>query len=186
MSKLRQIIIVLLVGLLLSGWTAPSTSLAPTQVNSLGSNPEATDTVRLIFQNKTGAVIEQLVLNGPKVYTFYDVPMGKSEYYILKGKYTIQYKACGVNKSKKVTIQSNYKFSSVGCPLAKLTVINDTGGILYLNLKGPVNYRHVIPPGTTRINIIKGTYEFTGSTNCGSNSGTINAKGRMRWNWWCT
>jgi len=184
MSKVRQIIIVLLVGLLLSAWTVPSAQ-TNSEVTSLQSPQAATDTVRLTLQNKTGAVLERLVLSGPKVYTFYNVPMGKSVYMVLKGKYTIQYKACGANKSKKVNILSNYKFSTVGCPLAKLNVINDTGGILYLNLKGPVNYRHVIPPGTMRINIIKGTYQFTGSTICGSNSGTIKAKGRMRWNWWC-
>ena len=191
MSNIRHIIVVLLVGLLLSAWTVPSASWGTsTQTSSLATSsqsPQAeTNTVRLTFQNKTGAVLEQLVLSGPKIYTFYNVPIGKSIYTVLKGKYTIQYKACGANKSKKVSILSNYKFSTVGCPLAKLTVINDTGGILTLNLKGPANYRRVIPPGTMRIKVSKGTYQFTGTTNCGSNSGTIKAKGRMRWNWWCS
>jgi hypothetical protein len=105
---------------------------------------------------------------------------------VLKGKYTIQYKACGSNRSKKVSILSNFKFSTVGCPLSKISLINDTGGTLFLNLKGPADYRLTIPPGTTRINVIKGTYKFTGTTICGSNTGEIKVKGRMKWNWWCT
>jgi hypothetical protein len=191
MSNFRKAVIFLLVGLLLSAWSFPPDAWgASTQSDILTARSQsglaATDTIRLTFQNKTGAVLDKLVLTGPKTYTFYNVPVGKSTFMILKGKYTIQYKACGANRSKKTTILSNYKFSTVGCPLAKINVINSSGSNLFLNLKGPATYRFVIPPGTTRINVIKGTYQFTGTLPCGSNSGTIKVKGRMKWTWWCT
>jgi hypothetical protein len=191
MSKFRQAVIFVLVSILLSAWSLPPAPwTAPTQTDRLSTGIQAplaaTDTIKITVQNKTGAVLDQLVLTGPMTYTFTNVPVGKSTYMILKGKYKIQYKACGSNRSKKATIMSNYKFSTVGCPLSKINVINDTGGTLFLNLKGPATYRFVIPPGTTRINVIKGTYKFTGITNCGSNSGDIKVKGRMKWNWWCT
>lgn len=190
MSHFRKAIICLLAGLLLSAWSFPGDawqSSTQTDIQSAGiqSPLAATDTIRVTVQNKTGAVLDRLVFAGPKTYTFTNVPEGKSTYEILKGKYTIQYKACGANRSKKVTILSNYKFTTVGCPLAKVNVINDSGGTLFLNLKGPVDYRFVIPPGTTRINVIKGTYQYSGQLPCGSSSGTIKVKGRMRWNWWC-
>jgi hypothetical protein len=191
MSTLRKAIIFLLVGLLLCAWSLPpDTRESSNQSDQLSAGLQAPlaagDTVRVTVQNKTGAVLSQLVFAGPKTYTFTNVPIGKSTYEILKGKYTIQYKACGANRSKRVTILSNYKFTTVGCPLAKVNVINESSGMLFLNLKGPVDYRFVIPPGTTPINVVKGTYEFTGTLPCGSSTGTIKVKGRMRWNWWCT
>ncbi len=191
MSRIRRAIIFLLVGLLLSAWSLPPDAWgASTQPDSLSASIQtrlaASTTIKLTVQNKTGAVLDRLVLTGPKTYTFTNVAIGKSTFEILKGKYTIQYKACGANRSKKVTILSNYKFSTVGCPLVKINVINESNGNLFLNLKGPVNYRFVIPPGVTRITIIKGTYQYSGTMPCGTFSGTIKARGRIRWWWWCT
>ena len=190
MSKARFIIMVLLVGLLISGWSFPPADLGSAAATgdvtiSLQAPQAASPTVRLIVSNKTGAIIDRLVLTGPKVYTFTNVPQGNSTYTILKGKYSIQYKACGVNRTKKANILSNFKFSTVSCPTAKISVVNTTGGNLILSLKGPATYRFVIPAGTTRITVLKGSYQFTGSGRCGAHSGTFKAQGRVRWTWWC-
>lgn len=190
MLKARIIIMVLFVGLLISGMSFPpadwGNAASTSDITiSLQAPQAASATVRLIVSNKTGAVIDRLILTGPKVYTFTNVPQGNSTYTILKGTYSITYKACGTNKTKKVNIQSNFKFSTVSCPTAKINVVNTTGGNLILSLKGPATYRFVIPSGTTRINVLKGSYQYTGSGRCGSQSGTIKAQGRVRWTWWC-
>jgi len=190
MSKIRQILVILLVGILTSAWSLPPAVITtPTQSDGLSitvlSPQSASGTIRLTVNNKTGAVIDRLVLSGAKAYTFYNVPIGKSTFEIIKGKYKIEYLACGVNKAKKVTILSNYKFNTVSCPMAKINVINETGSIMTLIMNGPSKYRFTIPPGTMRINVIKGTYKYTGYCSCGTITGTINAKGRMRWNFWC-
>jgi len=190
MSKFRQILVIILVGILTSAWTLPPAFTAtPTQSDGLSitalSPQAASGTIRFMVNNKTGAVLDRLVLSGAKAYTFYSVPMGKSTFEIVKGKYKIEYTACGARKAKKVTIQSNYKFNTVSCPMAKINTINDTGGLLTLILTGPSQYRFTIPAGNMRINVIKGTYKFTIYGVCGTTTGTMTAKGRMRWNFWC-
>src|SRR5574341_2140826 len=121
MSNFRRAVIFLLLGLLLSAWSLPPDAWGESTHSDIMSTSiqirlAATDTIRLAFQNKTGAVLDRLVLTGPKTYTFTNVPIGKSTFEILKGKYTIQYKACGANRSKKVTIRSEEHTSELQSP----------------------------------------------------------------------
>ena len=62
--------------------------------------------------------------------------------------------------------------------IVSLKVNNNTGGILYLNLSGPVNYSFVVARGQTTVfrNITPGKYRiFVRSSACGG-SVTINKK----------
>jgi hypothetical protein len=188
MSKLLRSFGFLLVALLLSAWTMPAAGFTtPDQSAGLGITVvEATGgTARLTVNNQTGAVMPKLVLNGGKTYTFYNVPQGKSQYDVLKGSYKFEYQACGAKKSKKVNIQSNTKFSTVKCAVSKIQMNNQTGSNMYLTLTGPSTYRLTIPPGNSPITVLKGSYQYTMQTSCGTDSGTINLKGKMRWTWWC-
>jgi hypothetical protein len=160
---------------------------AAPQNNDLSTSVQASTTIRLAFNNKSGAVLAMLVLRGPRTYTFYNVPQGKSNYQIDKGNYTFEYTACGAKKVKNVNIQSNSKFTTVTCQVSKISVQNNTSGTMYLNLTGPATYRFVLPPGTTRIAALKGSYTYTMTGSCGgTSSGKITLKGRMRWTWWCS
>jgi len=188
MSNLSRSFGLLLVALLLSAWTLPAAGFpAPDQSAGLGiTMVSATGgTVRLTVNNQTGAVMTRLVLSGTKAYTFYNVPQGKSNFQVIKGNYKFEYQACGAKKTKKVNIQSNTKFTTVKCAVAKIQMVNQTGSNMYLTLTGPSTYRFTLPPGTTPITVLKGSYKYTMATRCGSDSGTISAKGKVRWTWWC-
>jgi hypothetical protein len=188
MSKLARSFGFLLVALLLSAWTMPAAGFtAPDQSAGLGITTVAATggTVRLTVNNQTGAVMSRLVLSGPKAYTFYNVPQGRSTYQIIKGSYKFEYQACGAKKSKKVNIQSNTKFATVKCPVAKVQMVNQTGSNMYLTLTGPSTYRFTLPPGNTPITVLKGTYKYTMTTRCGTETDSITLKGKGRWTWWC-
>jgi hypothetical protein len=190
MLKTRSSLILLLVAALVLAWTLPPDhTLAARQTDTLDVSLEAataaSGTVRLTVNNKTGAVLATLTLTGPKTYVFYNVPTGRSIYEVIKGKYRLTYKACGANRSKILNIQSNLKFNTVSCPVARIRVVNETGGTLILVLNGPASYRFALPPGNTVIVVLKGTYQFTGSGRCGTDRGSLRAQGRMFWTWWC-
>ncbi len=190
MHKIRSLFLVLLVVALVLAWILPPRgALAADQSDFLSFGLEspaaAAGTVRLTVNNKTGAVLETLTFTGPQTYTFYNVPTGKSIFEVAKGKYRVTYKACGADKTKVVNIQSNYKFNTVACPVARIRVINDTGRTLTLVLSGPASYRFSLPPANTVITVLKGAYEYTGYGFCGTSRGTFKARGRMFWRWWC-
>jgi hypothetical protein len=191
MTQTRRLVVTIVAALLLLTWSMPTIGFAAEAQSeglsvSIQSPRAASATVRLTFNNKTGAVLAKLVLRGPRTYTYYNVPQGKSIYQIDKGTYTFEYTACGAKKVKKVNIQSNNKFTTVTCQVAKVSVQNNTGGTMYMSLAGPAPYRFVLPPGTTRITVLKGTYNYTVTGACGGTStGKVTLKGRGRWTWWC-
>ncbi|UCH61224.1 MAG: hypothetical protein JSV61_07010 [Anaerolineales bacterium] len=188
MSRLARTFGILLVALLISAWIVPAVGvMAPEQSAGLGVTTLAAGggNVRLIVNNRTGAVIPQLVLTGAKTYTFYDVPQGRNIFEISRGTYKIQYQACGAKKAKKVNIQGNTKFSTVTCPVVKIQILNQTNSNLYLTLTGPSTYRFTLPHGTTPIIVLKGVYKYTMQTACGTERGTVAIKRKARWTWWC-
>ncbi len=148
MKLTRTILMSFLVMVLVSAWSLPpaglTTGLAPVQSDLVA--PLAA-TINLQITNKTGAVIPQLTLTGAKNYTFYNIPVGKSTYTVEKGKYKLEYKACGANKAKTLNLTGNKKFNTVSCPVAKLSINNTTGSTLYISLTGPANYSLGGPAG---------------------------------------
>jgi hypothetical protein len=187
MSKLRTALVWLLVGILFAVWSVPTVGLAASSSDEpLVSIQAGTGTVKFTFLNKTGATIDRLVLSGAKAYTFYNVPQGKSIYQIVRGKYKLEYKACGATKKKALTVQSNTKVQSVSCPVAKISVANNTGGNLIMSLTGPAKYQFVIPPGKTNIQVLVGKYKYYVNSPCGVDAGEVVVKkGRYRWEWFC-
>jgi len=57
---------------------------------------------------------------------------------------------------------------------------------MYMRLSGLAPFRFVLPPGSTRITVLKGTYQYTITGACGGiSTGKVIMKGRVRWMWWC-
>lgn len=68
-----------------------------------------------------------------------------------------------------------------------ILINNNTGGNLSLKLSGPANFNFNIPPGSHNIDIIPGTYSYTGK-GCGGAklSGTKDlSQPGWQWDWWC-
>jgi len=133
MSKIRQILVIILVGILTSAWSLPP-AVIQRPLNPMGCpspySPQRHPHNSLDGQQQDRRCHRSIVLSGAKLIHSINVPIGKSTFEIIKGKYKIEYLACGVNKAKKVTILSNYKFNTVSCPMAKINVINETGSIM--------------------------------------------------------
>jgi hypothetical protein len=71
-------------------------------------------------------------------------------------------------------------------PTVTVYVLNNTGGTLTLDLSGPATYHFTLAPGTHPIQVVPGTYSYTG-TGCGgaSKSGTMDLGEGDEWEWWC-
>ena len=191
MKLLRTFIFSVLIASLAFAWGLPTAQVkAAVQSDGLISLQPAplAVTVRLVFNNKTGVKIDKLVLTGitiEKTYTFYNVAPGKTEFSVEKGKYSMEYPACGKTKLKKVNVSGTLKLNTATCPTAIINVNNLTGGTLYLNLSGPTTYHFTLPAGKTKITVWKGLFDYTGSGRCGSKSGELKVKNRTTWTWWC-
>ncbi len=191
MKKLRTILFAVLIASMIFTWGLPTTQVnAADQPDITLSQPHAplAATARLVFNNKTGAKLDRLVLTpvvGTKTYTFYNVAPGTTEFSVEKGKYKMEYSACGKTKVKKVNITGTLKLNTASCPSTTININNQTGGTIYLTLTGPTTYRFTLAAGKNKITVWKGTYNYTCSGQCGRKSGEIKFKGRMTWNWWC-
>lgn len=182
----------MLIASLALAWGLPTTLVMAADQPDLTLNQPGAPlaaTVKIIFNNKTGVKLDTVVLTpitGPRSYTFYNVAPGKTEFSVEKGKYTMQYNACGKLKVKKLNVTSGtIKLNTATCPTALINVNNISGGTLSLTLRGPTTYRFSLPAGKSKITVWKGVYDYTGSLRCGSQSGEIKIKNRATWTWWC-
>jgi hypothetical protein len=171
MKKINLIIAFVLVSLLLSAWRSPG----------LAGKTEGT---KLVIDNKTGAALT-VTLTGPRNYTLTAAP-GKSQNPIEPGKYRYSYKACGAAKTGSITVAAKGgKLAIAKCVKAVVTIVNDTGGTLYINLSGTAVFNFTVGTGKTKVNVIKGKYDYSVSGACGSQTGVINLKKGVVWKWWC-
>jgi hypothetical protein len=171
MKKANLIVAFVLIALLVSIWSTPV----------LAGEREG---AKLVIDNKTGAVLT-VELTGPRSYTFTAAP-GKSQNPVEPGKYRYSYKACGATKTGSLTISAKGgKLAIAKCVMAGVTILNDTGSTLYINLNGPAVFNFTLGTGKTKISVIKGKYNYSVSGSCGSKSGVINLKKGDVWKWWC-
>lgn len=192
MKFLRAILFSILIASLALAWGLPTSQvLAAEAPETLLNQPQAplAVAVKIIFNNKTGVKIDEVVLTpitGPRSYTFYNVAPGKTEFSVEKGKYSMQYNACGKLKVKKLNVTSGtIKLNTATCPMANVTINNITGGTISLTLTGPTTYRFTLPAGKTKLSVWKGEYNYTCSGRCGSESGEVKFKNRIVWTWFC-
>ncbi|MFW6136098.1 MAG: NBR1-Ig-like domain-containing protein, partial [Chloroflexota bacterium] len=72
-------------------------------------------------------------------------------------------------------------------PTVSILIKNETGGTLSLTLRGPASYDFTFAPGDHTIQIVPGTYNYTGR-GCGgaTESGTKTiSDSTTDWRWWC-
>ncbi len=146
-------------------------------------------TPQLTIQNQTGASF-YLTVTGPKTY-YFNVPTGKTKFDVDIGEYDLTYFACGANQTKTVNVKKKGATLKINCKeqkknTVKVTVNNKTDGVLTIILDGPEYYTFYLPVGKTKIEIAKGTYNYT-VYGCGSSSatGTENWKRGGTWYWQC-
>ena len=66
-----------------------------------------------------------------------------------------------------------------------ILIINDLGATLSLSLSGPASYSLSIPTGRQNINVIPGTYSYTGRCSGAVDSGTHDlSESGSEWRWW--
>ena len=172
MKKTKLIIALVLISLFLSTWSTPALAAE-------------TKGGKLVIDNKTKAAIT-VELTGPRNYTLTAAP-GKSQNPVEPGKYRYSYKACGATKTGSITVAAKGgKLAIAKCVMAGVTIVNDTGSTLYLNLSGTAVFQFTVGTGKTKINVIKGKYDYSGSGSCGSQTGVINLKKGVIWRWWCS
>lgn len=168
----------------------------PTSVQAAANADEASaaSTVQLIVNNKTGAKVT-LTLTGPSKYTL-TINTGKNKVQVAPGKYKYSYKACDKTNTGNVKVQkSGDTLALAACPktaaagekTVTVTINNKTGGGMTLVLSGPANYRFSLAPGTTKITVLPGKYNYT-VYGCGgaSKSGTQKLNAGFKWSWWCS
>jgi hypothetical protein len=182
----------MLIASLALAWGLPITPVQAAELPEFTLNQPGAPlaaTVKIIFNNKTGVKLDKVELTpitAPRSYTFYNVAPGKTEFSVEKGKYSMQYNACGKLKVKKLNVTSGtIKLNTATCPTTMINVNNMTGGTIYLTLTGPTTYRFTLPAGKTKITVWKGTFKYTCSGRCGAQSGEIKLKNKMAWTWWC-
>jgi hypothetical protein len=151
----------------------------------------ATGMVKLTIKNKTGVKVT-LTLRGPAYYQFQIKPNKTEKEYLRKGTYTYSYEACGGKTTGTIVVETGKekltlpKCQKTSSQVAKVTVKNNTGGYIRINLTGPASYYFYLKPGTTQIQVIKGKYQYT-CYGCGgaSKSGTVNLRNGFVWTWFC-
>jgi hypothetical protein len=97
----------------------------------------ASSTIPLIVANRGLTRIPVLELKGAKNYTFYNVPVGRSIFYIERGAYTAQFEACGAKIVKKFIVKGDHShLYTTKCITVKVILKNDTGDKLNMSLMG--------------------------------------------------
>ena len=131
--------------------------------------PQAAGTLKLKVNNKTGVNVS-LSLSGPESY-FFPLGPGNTTVEVAAGEYDYSYFACGQENTGKVKVKSNNtKFTLAECENAagaaseetvKFVFDNKTGVTVNLLISSPVYRLIPLPTGKTRMDLTKGTYEYS-------------------------
>jgi hypothetical protein len=133
---------------------------ASTWGSALASDtPAAAETAKLLITNKTPESVT-IHLTGPRNQTIV-APPGKTTFQLPPGKYEYSYKVCGADKKGKLNLAKSGKLNIASCPMANVKIYNVTGMNMYLTLNGPMSYTFTLPPGITKVRIVKGTYNYS-------------------------
>lgn len=67
----------------------------------------------------------------------------------------------------------------------RVLVVNNTGGVLRINLTGPRAYSFALGRGRKYIAVAAGTYRYQVTARCGHASGRIRITAGKIWTWYC-
>ena len=116
-------------------------------------------TVQLRINNKSeGPLRIQLV--GPKTY-YLNAPIGTTKHAVIPGIYTYSYLAYGTYTEKKLEILKDGTQLTIVSQSIKVQIKNKTGVALTMRLVGPQIKNVSVPPGSVKVDIWKGTYEYS-------------------------
>lgn len=154
LSKLTKNVLVLI--------TILAVILASAMVFVPGGSVNAQTTAgKLTIQNKTKAAVV-FQMKGPK-NVYINLPAGKTILDLPYGKYTYQYKACGVETKGSLEVKKTTKpLQIAACKTAKIRLYNYTSQNASFQFAGPENKTIQVPPESqTRIEVWQGTYKVT-------------------------
>lgn len=116
---------------------------------------------KLTIQNKTKAPVV-FQMKGPK-NVYINLPAGKTVLDLPYGKYTYQYKACGIEIKGALDVKKTTKpIQITACKTAKIRLINYTSRSASFQFAGPENKTfQVLPESEMRIEVWQGTYKVT-------------------------
>jgi len=102
----------------------------------------------------------RIQLQGPKTY-FLSTPIGTSKHDVLPGTYTYSYLAYGIYTEGKLDILKDGVQLTISSQSVKVIIKNKTGVALTLRLVGPQIKNISVPPGTIKIDVWKGNYDYS-------------------------
>lgn len=175
MKGFRLFSVCLLVLMLFSAWAPMTVTAAPPE------SVQASTLSKLTINNKTGVDVV-VKINGPKAYQW-TVKPGKWTYEVERGKYKVEYNACGQKKKFSLPVNSGtVKMNLTPCPMVKVVMTNYTGQNVVMYLTGPAKYTITLVPGVNRFKVIKGTYKITAYA-CGVTN-TVTLTFKTSWRYW--
>ncbi len=135
--------------------------------------PSGVKSIRFIINNRTNAELE-VTMMGTESYVI-TARSGKTKVNVAKGSYTLSYWACGELIIENINVRKkNDEFKIKGCDEAgssdsstaakgslKYIIVNKTSKTLEVTLFGTEVYIVTAPPGQTRLNVAKDTYQFS-------------------------
>lgn len=116
-------------------------------------------TVKLRINNKSEGPL-RIQLQGPKTY-YLNAPIGASKHDVLPGTYKYNYLAYGTYTEGSLEILKNGVQLTIASQSVKVNIKNKTGVALTLRLEGPQVKFVNLPPGTTKIVVWKGDYDYS-------------------------
>jgi hypothetical protein len=146
--------------------------------------PATAQTAKLVITNKTPKSVT-INLSGPRNQSIV-APPGKTSLQLAPGKYEYSYTVCGADKKGKLNLTKSGKLNITACQMTNVKFHNVSDGTMYLTLNGPMTYNLTLPPGVTKVRIVKGSYRYS-LTGCGGSptNGTIVIKNDQPWVAYC-
>lgn len=152
--KRMWVVLALLLALLLT-WQ-PQAVLADTQQSA---NAAEAGTVKFRVNNKSEGPL-RITLQGPKNY-YLTAPLGTSKHDVIPGTYTYGYLAYGMYNEGTLEIIKDGVQLTIASQNIKVQIKNSTGVALTLRLAGPQTKNISVPPGNTKVDVWKGSYEYS-------------------------
>ncbi|KAA3648679.1 MAG: hypothetical protein DWQ07_00330 [Chloroflexi bacterium] len=154
---------------------------------SVNYSVKAEEMRNLDINNRSGETI-QVSLVGLAEYQF-TVSGNKVSVDVVPGRYQAYFTACGIDYVMAVNLlHKDGQLSVPRCETpasSRVKVQNHTGEDMVVTLSGPEYLTVTIDPGTTRLDLAQGTYNFTVWSQGKCITGTLEVVGKVvNWSWW--
>jgi len=137
-------------------------SLQPTAVlfgQEQNAYAASTETVKFKIINKSEEPL-RVTLQGPRTY-YLNATVGTNKYDLLPGTYTYSYIAYGTYTEGNLDITKDGIQLRIASQAVRVRINNKTGVPLTLRLQGPQSKNVTVEPGKTKIEVWKGSYDYS-------------------------